>query len=102
VKGHAALRRHPVRRPVAGPGDHILVNGRKVNIASYEVKPGDAIALGPKAAEIPDAQEAMAANPSLPPWLRREGTRGRVVSLSSPGDFEPYIDPQRIVEWYSR
>lgn len=91
----------PMARQLVSHG-HILVNGRKVNIASYEVKPGDVIALGPKAAEIPDVQEAMAATPTPPPWLQREGTQGRVVSLPSSADFEPYIEPQRIVEYYSR
>jgi small subunit ribosomal protein S4 len=90
----------PMARQLVNHG-HVLVNGRKVTIPSYEVKPGETISLGPKAQELGDVQDALA-GATPPTWLQRDGTTGRVVSLPSPQDFEPYIQPQRIVEYYSR
>ncbi|HZU13678.1 MAG TPA: 30S ribosomal protein S4 [Chloroflexota bacterium] len=91
----------PMARQMVNHG-HVLVNGRKVSIPSYEVKPGDTITLGPKAQQIPDVQEAIAGNPPPPSWLTRAGTEGRVTGTPQPQDVEPYIQPQRIVEYYSR
>lgn len=90
----------PMARQLVNHG-HVLVNGRKVTIPSYEVKPGETISLGPKAQELGDVQDALAGS-TPPTWLQRDGMTGRVVSLPSPQDFEPYIQPQRIVEYYSR
>jgi small subunit ribosomal protein S4 len=91
----------PMARQIVSHG-HILVNGRKVNIASFEVKPGDVVALREKAQQIPDVQDAISSNPAPPAWLQREGAQGRVIGTPQAGDFEPYIEPQRIVEYYSR
>lgn len=91
----------PMARQIVNHG-HISVNGRKVNIPSFEVKPGDVVTLGPKAEKIPAVEEAMTGNPPAPSWLSRTGTEGRVVGMPSPQDVEPYVQPQRIVEYYSR
>jgi small subunit ribosomal protein S4 len=91
----------PMARQIVSHG-HIQVNGRKVNVASFEVKPGDVVSLRDKAQQIPDVQDAMSSNPAPPAWLQREGVQGRVIGTPQAGDFEPYIEPQRIVEYYSR
>lgn len=91
----------PMARQMVNHG-HIRVNGRKVNIPSFEVKPGETISLGTVAQVMPDVVDAMASNPAPPAWLQRTGTEGRVVSIPTAQDIEPYIEPQRIVEYYSR
>lgn len=91
----------PMARQMVNHG-HIQVNGRRVNIPSYEVKPGETITLGAKAQQMPDVQEALAGNPPPPSWLTRTGAEGRVTGTPQPQDVEPYIQPQRIVEYYSR
>jgi small subunit ribosomal protein S4 len=91
----------PMARQIVSHG-HIQVNGRKVNVASFEVKPGDVVSLRDKAQQIPDVQDAMSSNPAPPAWLQREGPHGRIIGTPQAGDFEPYIEPQRIVEYYSR
>ena len=91
----------PMARQIVSHG-HILVNDRKVNVASFEVKVGDVVALREKAQQIPDVVDALSGNPAPPAWLQREGMQGRVVGNPQPTDFEPYIEPQRIVEYYSR
>jgi small subunit ribosomal protein S4 len=91
----------PMARQLVSHG-HILVNGRRVTIPSYEVRVGDTISLKPGSGEIPDVQEAMRSGEPIPAWLQRQGDEGRVVSLPATEDFESHIEPQRIVEYYSR
>lgn len=81
---------------------HVRVNGQRVAIPSYEVKPGDVLTLGPVAQEIADVQEAAASGAPLPGWLAREGFEGRVTGLPTPQDLDQNLEPQRIVEYYSR
>jgi small subunit ribosomal protein S4 len=91
----------PMARQLVSHG-HILVNGRRVTIPSYEVKPGDAVALKESSREIPGVVEALTSSPPPPPWLQRLDEEGLVAGLPGPEDFEPHIEPQRIVEYYSR
>lgn len=82
---------------------HVFVNGRKVNIASYQVKVGDEIRLDDKAAKIPYVAE-MLANESIgvPQWLERQATTGKVVALPQREDIGEGIEEQLVVEFYSR
>ncbi len=82
---------------------HVLVNNKKLNIPSYEVKVGDVVSLVPKALEIPTVKK-MLSNRSinLPAWLLREGPVGKIVKLPQENDFVEDIDEQLIVEYYSR
>jgi small subunit ribosomal protein S4 len=91
----------PMARQLVSHG-HVLVNGKRVTIPSYEVRVGDTLSLRPTAREIPDVQEALGSGNPIPGWLQRRGDDGAVVSEPSPDDFEAYIAPQRIVEYYSR
>lgn len=91
----------PMARQLVSHG-HILVNGRRVTIPSYEVKPGETLALGPVARDIPDVREHLDSAGPPPSWLERQGDQGRVLSLPTPADFDPTVEPQRIVEFYSR
>lgn len=91
----------PMARQIVSHG-HVLVNGRKVTIPSYEVRRGDVITLGPVAREMPQVREALDSGNPVPSWLQRRGEEGVVTGTPAPPDFEPYIEPQRIVEYYSR
>jgi small subunit ribosomal protein S4 len=91
----------PMARQIVSHG-HVKVNGHKVNIASYEVKPGDVVEIRERSQQIPDVVDAVSSNPAPPSWLQREGFIGRVIGNPAGTDFEPYIEPQRIVEFYSR
>jgi small subunit ribosomal protein S4 len=82
---------------------HILVNGRRVNIPSYRIQPGDIIQLTEKASEIPVVKEELAAPPArLPSWLTRENGIGRVIGDPQRGEIDPDIREDLIVEFYSR
>jgi small subunit ribosomal protein S4 len=81
----------------------VLVNGRKVNIASFRVKKGDVISLSTKATQIPTVKVCLDQKDyKLPSWLERKAAVGKVIDLPSDEDLPQEIDAQLIVEFYSR
>ena len=85
---------------------HVEVNGRKVNIPSYEVKAGDEIAIRERSRQLPIVQQALeyTAHTAVPAWLEanRETLKGRVVNLPKREDINLPINEQLIVELYSK
>jgi small subunit ribosomal protein S4 len=99
-----AISRRQARQVVRH--DHIEVNGRKVNIPSYEVKVGDEIAIRAGAKKMVIVEQAVqyaAANP-IPAWLEVnfENLSGRVLSLPQRKDVALPVNEQLIVELYSK
>jgi len=86
---------------------HIRVNGKKVNIPSFQVKPGDEVSVRDKSKEnvsILAAREATAHLPS-PSWLEvdRENLKARIVSLPKREELvQINLNEQLIVELYSK
>jgi small subunit ribosomal protein S4 len=85
---------------------HVLVNGKKVNIPSYQVRVGDEIAIRDAAKKliiIEQGTQAAAQNP-IPAWLEAnfENMNGRVLSLPKRADVNLPINEQLIVELYSK
>lgn len=98
--GFAKTRRQA--RQVVSHG-HVLVNGRKVNIASYRVKAGDVVSLAEATRQVEFVKEAIAeAKPAS--WLELDASAFTGKVLQNPGrdavDFE--INEALIVEFYSR
>jgi small subunit ribosomal protein S4 len=85
---------------------HITVNGRKVNIPSYQVNAGDEIAVRDKSNKLVVVEGAkdFASHQAPPNWLEvdRDGYKGRVVSLPKREDINLPINEQLIVELYSK
>jgi small subunit ribosomal protein S4 len=84
---------------------HVLVNGKRCNIASARVKPGDLIELRDKAREMTLVLEAMgAAERDLPDYLTVDGFKATYVRVPTL-DEVPYpvrMEPNLVVEFYSR
>jgi small subunit ribosomal protein S4 len=85
---------------------HVMVNGKKVNIPSYQVRVGDEIAVRDAAKKliiIEQGTQAAAQNP-VPAWLEAsfENMNGRVLSLPKRSDVNLPINEQLIVELYSK
>ncbi len=85
---------------------HFQVNGRKVDIPSYLVKPGDVIELrerSRKNAKISEAMESVVRR-GVPGWLQLEKDHfhGRVLALPTREDLTMPIQEQLIVELYSK
>jgi small subunit ribosomal protein S4 len=85
---------------------HILVSGRKVNIPSFAVVPGQEIALREKSRNLAAVQRALdlSGGRNVPPWLQmnREGLKARVISLPKREDVNFPIQEQMVVELYSK
>jgi small subunit ribosomal protein S4 len=85
---------------------HVTVNGRKVNIPSYQVSAGDEIAVrdyAKKMAIVEQAAQFAAQNP-VPTWLEAnfENLSGRVLHLPKRADVNLPVNEQLIVELYSK
>ncbi len=82
---------------------HIVVNGKKINIPSYQVKTGDIITLGNKAIKIPHLAALITdKKPLLPNWLSRKAIVGKVGRMPEREDIDADINEQLIVELYSK
>ena len=84
---------------------HILVNGRRCNIASAKVYPSDVVELGTKAKEMALVLEAMGlAERDIPEFLIVDGGKATYVRVPTL-DEVPYavkMEPNLVVEFYSR
>ena len=85
---------------------HITVNGRRVDIPSYRVRPGDAIAVGPKSKDLLVIKTALIASEKIevPGWLEVdiEKLQGKVLSLPTREQIDAPVREQLIVELYSK
>ena len=85
---------------------HVQVNGRKVNISSFNVKAGDTITVKDK----PQSRRLAAKNIELtqitpvPDWLtvEKEQFSGKVSRIPTREEIAPIVNEQLIVELYSR
>ncbi|GAB6162982.1 30S ribosomal protein S4 [Desulfothermus naphthae] len=85
---------------------HFLVNGRKVDIPSYQVKVDDVIEVKEKSRKMPVIQEAqeVVARRGVPQWLELDASnyKGRVKALPEREDITFPINENLIVELYSK
>jgi small subunit ribosomal protein S4 len=86
--------------------NHFLVNGRKVNIPSYQVKIGDKVEVREKSRKIQFINDALDAvvRRGVPQWfeLEKEKMVGVVKALPVREDLTMPIQEQLIVELYSK
>ena len=86
---------------------HVTVNGKRVNIPSYLVKPGDEIAVRSKAKEMAIVIEALAATDrNVPDYMtldekEMKGTFIRVPTFSEI-PYATQMEPNLVIEFYSR
>jgi small subunit ribosomal protein S4 len=86
---------------------HVLVNGKKLDVASAQVNAGDVITLREKTKKIQRIQDSVASvggRGGVPAWLELDAgnLKGTVVSLPKRDDVQMPIDEQLIVELYSK
>jgi small subunit ribosomal protein S4 len=85
---------------------HIVVNGRKVDIPSYQVKAGDVITIKEQSRKNPHIESAWqtAAGRGRPAWISQDGgdMSARVSGLPAREDIDRSINEQLIVELYSK
>lgn len=85
---------------------HVLVNGKKVDIPSYLVKPGDVITLKDKSKNSARIKEIVETNASriIPKWLSMDKNTltGKVIALADRDDIDFEVQEHLIVELYSK
>lgn len=96
----------PQARQLVGHG-HITVNGRKVDVPSYLVRPGDTIKVKNRdvSLKLVGVNLSIEGGPPVPEWLERLGDQppeGRVNRLPAAQDVGIPSNPQLIVELLSR
>ena len=99
--GLASTRR--AARQVVNHG-HILVNGIKVDIPSYTVKPGDTISVKENSLEHPAIKASLEKNPTKPAFVEFDSKKmsGSYLRLPDRSELNPEINESLIVEFYNR
>jgi len=83
---------------------HFLVNGRRVNIPSYQVKPDDIVNLKTGSTAEQVVRDATDLNAAVAPWLQadHEGLTGKVLKWPERDEIDAPVQEQLIVELYSK
>ncbi len=85
---------------------HVQVNGRKVNIPSFQCKVGDDVAVreGSKALIVLEESKNFASGQRPVPWLdiNRDNYSGKMVAMPNRADVNLPVNEQLIVELYSK
>ncbi len=99
--GFAASRRQA--RQMVNHG-HWLVNGRRVDIASYQVRPDDVITIRPDSGAADVVRQATELTAVVPPWLQadHDALTAKVLRQPERTEITAPVDEQLIVELYSK
>jgi len=83
---------------------HFQVNGRRVNIPSYQVRPDDVINLRQGSTAEQVVRDATDLTASVTPWLQadHDNLQGTVLRLPDRADIDTPVQEQLIVELYSK
>jgi small subunit ribosomal protein S4 len=86
--------------------NHFLVNGKKVNIPSFLLRPGDKVTVVESSRQLGIINEAMDAMPrrGLPPWLEldKANYEGIFKALPTREEMNLPVQEQLVVEFYSK
>jgi small subunit ribosomal protein S4 len=99
--GFAASRRQA--RQLIRHG-HWHVNGRRVDIPSYQVRPDDVITIKPDSAATDVVRAATELTAAVPPWLQadHDALTAKVLRLPERSEISAPVQEQLIVELYSK
>lgn len=83
---------------------HFQVNGRKVDIPSYTVKPGDIIKVKEKSTNSPKFKEVKDMSITVPAWVTVdvEKLEGKILSVPTREEIDTPVAEHLIVELYSK
>jgi len=91
------VKSRPQGRELVNHG-HFKVNGKKVDIPSYQLRVKDII----EPAKIDLVKTTAVDKPVIPGWLKEKAFKAEVVALPERTDIDTPIEEQLIVEFYSR
>jgi small subunit ribosomal protein S4 len=83
---------------------HVLVDGRKVDIPSYTLRPGQELAIRAGSPVIPAVEAALDLSGAMPGWLEAdvEARSGRVLREPVRSEIPTPVEEQLIVEYFAR
>jgi len=85
---------------------HVAVNGRKVDIPSYQVAVGEEISIRESSRKLPILEQSkeFASHQNAPNWIEidRDNFKGRITALPKREDIQLPVNEQLIVELYSK
>ena len=83
---------------------HFMVNGRRVNIPSYGVRPDDIISLKPGSPAETIVRDATDLTAAVTPWLQadHDGLTGKVLKWPERAEIDTPVQESLIVELYSK
>ena len=81
---------------------NVLVDGQKIDVPSYAVKPGQVVAVNPRGGRINFVIEALKVEGKLPGWLSRKDVIGKMERYPSRDEMPSDIKENLIIEFYSR
>lgn len=85
---------------------HLLVNGKKVNIPSYQLKPGDVIEFRQKSQNMDAVTDSLNRAPEsrIPAWVQVDKAQQKVVFVAVPEreEVQEQFNEQLVVELYSK
>jgi len=85
---------------------HFQVNGKKVNIPSYQMRPGDVVSVAPRSREAGAIVEAIQSTGGrrVPEWLSLDtaAMSGQVQAVPTRDQIDTLVNEALIVEFYSR
>lgn len=85
---------------------HVTVNGKRVNIPSYLVKPGEVISLKEKSRNAERMKDIVERNSNrlVPKWIdmNKDTLEGKIIALADREDIDFPVEEHLIVEYYSK
>jgi len=83
---------------------HFHVNGRRVNIPSYQVRPDDIVTVPPSSSAAQTIRDATDLVSTVASWLQadHDGLTGKVLKQPERADIDAPVNEQLIVELYSK
>jgi small subunit ribosomal protein S4 len=99
--GFAASRRQA--RQLISHG-HWMINGRRVDIPSYQLRPDDVITIRPESQAADVVRQATELTAAVPPWLQadHDALTAKVLRLPERDEIAAPVQEQLIVELYSK
>jgi small subunit ribosomal protein S4 len=81
---------------------HVLVNGKKLSIPSYQVQEKDVISISEKMQQNPDIMKLTEGEQHILSFLKKDGKKGTLLRMPKRDDVEVPFNTQQIIEYYSR
>lgn len=83
---------------------HIDVNGKRLNLPSYQVRPGDVISIRPKMRNNVHIEESMQSTGAVPSYLAMDAANfsATLVRIPEQKEIPVPVQMQLIVEFYNR